>query len=479
MSKISFMVTKQNLRSFQLTNDDGDKIVEHVVKVDAREIDLSKLKDNNNPRSHHDNMKGAVVRAIDDLLDNEPANYATYNRGGIVIGESVHVEDRGTHLFVSINMPLDENKPDGTRALHGACDGATSLYRCQLRQKKAKLSGYKEDADFRDEQNVKYARQFKAAGIISGSDIRSFTSVVSEGGKLTAEQEDVIAECINIKDVPSVALEYYNLDKILIPLTIYSGDIEPEFIQGLCEARNTSKQVKDASLANHASRFQWLKVALADQPYASNIAYDENAAEDINVVDILAVVNGFRQEFVNTEGDDGNEPVKSYNSKGSITAEFSRKKNAEATQEEFKKLIPIIPAILKMHDIVARDMPVGRRRPKSEEKIKSWPFEEKTTELYFLQEETDKFTHKGLRYPVLFALRALVDFDAKTGEAYWIADPEEFWESNKDNLVDLAMTIFKKEQNFKPHECGRSASTYRQLRDRAEKLFWSAKKKAI
>jgi hypothetical protein len=488
MSKTSFIVSKDHIRSIKVPTADGKLVTEHTIKVRATDIELNEIKDNNNPRSHEDGqLKGRVVKDIIETIEQNPANFVTYNKGTVVIAETVTTQDEGAHnVLVTVNMPKDENKED-RRAAHGACDGATSMALVKRIQTKAKILAYEEVLEFREALHKKHPRKM--------ANVELDTSA-SEYNKLNDNHQKIIAELADIRDVPELCAEYAGLDKILIPVTIYSGSVSEDFITGLCSARNTNKPVSKSSMADFKKEFDILKDVLDCQPYGDNIAYEENSSREIKVERVIQIINGFRRSFVQKSTGSHvstNNPISSYNSKGSLVSLFARKADDDGSsvRNEFEEISGIMPDCLRLFDIIRRDIPLvynemgGKAgalgKPKKGLVIpeKDLPFisGNKDENLYFIDQTCKRHTNLGVLFPVLFAFRALIRFEGK--QAVWEVDPFEFWEEHKENLVETIITKFKEELGQNPNVCGRSAGTYDHLRDKARILFLDTVRKAM
>jgi hypothetical protein len=483
MSSVSFLVSKDMVRSIKVPTADGKLVTEHTIKVPATNIELSEIKDNNNPRSHQDDqLSGRVVNDIIHTLEEQPANFVTYNKGAVVVGSECVVEDKGSMVEVTIKMPQDENKKD-KRALHGACDGATSMAIVKRWQKSSKVFAFEQDPEFRKACIKQYP---KLATVILDASKDDYEQA-------SDEDQILIGELVNIKDVPKWITDYTNLNQLLIPITVYSGNVSEEFITGLCEARNTNKPVSKSSMADFKKDFDIIKNTLRHESYGDNIAYEENSPNDIKVERIIQIMNGFRRPYVGraTSIVAGN-PTQSYSSKGSLIGLFSTNNDNNA-RDQFEELTDIMPDLLKLFDIIRRDMPtvyngnggksgaLGKAKKGADIAEKNLPFITSQTEenLFFLGETCKRHTNLGVLFPVLFAFRALVGFDPTANKAVWETDPFEFWNTNKSVLVDCVMTKLKDELNLDPQMCGKSAGTYQQLRDRARLLFLDAVREAI
>ena len=84
------------------------------------------------------------------------------------------------------------------------------------------------------------------------------------------------------------------------------------FFEDLAEARNTSTQVKEESIANLKDYFDIIKKAVDGETFKNNINYVENDDGDIDISDILALLFMFN---IDAYPDMDNCPVSAYNGK--------------------------------------------------------------------------------------------------------------------------------------------------------------------
>lgn len=464
MSKVILKVSKDNLRHMVHSNQEEQKLTEHQVRVYLTDIEMGQIKDNNNPRSHEEKqMRGPVVNAIKETLEQAPKNFTSLNRGLLLIADSVSVTDKGNHLLVSIDMPDDENQ-GYTPAKHGCADGGTTMRCAERLQADAKIAAFIKNPTFQKAQLHEYQKAFLAAGIHKTLD--------SDDPTLSDEQLKVVASCIKVSDLPEDYIKAFNLDQVLVPITVYSGKMSAEFVADLCEARNTSKQVKSISLINYAGGFDFYKDAVKDQKYAENIRWDEFGPEEIPGEDCICIMDGFRKDFIDEE--DPKHPVKSFSSQNSVIKQYGARKRVPSAQEDAKLLAPIIPDINRLHDLI-----MGEGAYQIRNRTDCRAVECRSTKLYFLQETSKIFLHKGFRMPLLFAFRSLVGFDPTTKLAYWKTNPFEFWEANKKTLVALALKMFNDDHGGDPGGFGKTQNVYSQLMDKAENLYLRSLKEAV
>lgn len=464
MSKVVFKLSKDHLRQMGHSNQEEQKLTEHQVRVKLTDIEMNQIKDNNNPRSHEEKqMRGPVVNAIKETLEQAPKNFTSLNRGLLLIADSVSVTDKGNHLLVSVDMPEDENEGYNP-AKHGCADGGTTMRCCERLQSDAKIAAFIKDATFQRSQLLEHQKEFARVGIHKTLD--------SDDQSFSDEQLKVVASCIKVSDLPEDYIKAFNLDQVLVPITIYSGKLSAEFVADLCEARNTSKQVKSISLINYAGGFDFYKDAVKEEKYADNIRWDEFGPEEIPGEDCICIMDGFRKDFINEE--DPKHPSKSFASQNSVIKQYGARKRVPSAQEDAKLLAPIIPDINRLHDLIMGD---GAYQIKNRSDCRA--VECRQTKLPFLQETSKIFLHKAFRYPLLFAFRSLVGFDPTTKLAYWKTNPFEFWEANKKTLVATALKILNDDHGGDPGGFGKAQNVYSRLMDKAENLYLRGLKEAV
>jgi hypothetical protein len=189
-------------------------------------------------------------------------------------------------------------------------------------------------------------------------------------------------------------------------LTGIPSDMGPEITGGL----NTAVQVEDASLMNLEGAFDWIKEALKKTDFGDRIAYKQNEDKPYDIRGILALMTIFNvKEFPYP----GSHPKDAYVSKARCLELYNE------NQDSFKMLKPILVDILLLHDYIhiqSREIwnkktggraggMIGLFTPKK--KRSNYP-------LVFMGGETEQKLYDGALYPMLGAMRFLVE--RKDGE---------------------------------------------------------------
>lgn len=255
-----------------------------------------------------------------------------------------------------------------------------------------------------------------------------------------------------------------------VKLEILTG-VEDDIVQ-LAEARNTSAQVKTFSLDNLGRKFDWIKDALREQPFASNVAYREGEDKDVNVVDIICLMT-----LLHTKYGGAQHPVKAYTSKNSCLEDFRQEfdeDNNTPAPTGYIKLKPVLVDILKLYDHVHAGCRehyktlggISRIRKEETGNNKKGAREGRlrelggSKELHFLGGKVPYSWPSGYLYPMLGALRALLDTSGRRAE--WLVDPFEFFNEHGQMLVEATLER-SAELGRNPNAVGKSKGHWQQL----------------
>lgn len=255
-----------------------------------------------------------------------------------------------------------------------------------------------------------------------------------------------------------------------VKLEILTG-VEDDIVE-LAEARNTSAQVKTFSLANLAGNFEWIKEALKVEPFASNIAYREGEDKDVSVVDIICLMTLFHPKYGSTQ-----HPIKAYTSKKSCLDDFQAEfdQNNKPDPAGYYKLGPVLVDILKLYDHIhagCRDhykalggiTRIRKEEPGNDKKgAREGRLRELggSKELHFVGGKVPYSWPSGYLYPMLGALRALLDTSGK--QVHWLVpDPFDFFDKHGKMLVEATLER-SAELGRNPNAVGKSKGHWQQL----------------
>lgn len=214
------------------------------------------------------------------------------------------------------------------------------------------------------------------------------------------------------------------------------------FFEDLAEARNTSAQVKDESIANLKDYYEMIKDTLKDEPYAKRINYMENDEGDIEVTDLLAIMNLFNIDRY--KGMDEC-PVNSYSSKKKCSdlyiTEYEKMTFGDSDESDnpYCKMLPILVDFFKLYDKLEsnidsyyrKKVPLGKYGATSGVTVAK---EGKNFETQFYENAIKYSTPKGFLYPILGAFRALVE-EGTDGKYKWKKNPYDVMDKIGPELV--------------------------------------------
>jgi hypothetical protein len=365
--------------------------------VSLRDFVGKSIPDGNNPRSHEepDNVARDIMKKIRHTLLTNPERFGGVNRGGLAIVQNASYDpEKEVFTCHLTDWQKGEANGDVVRPMHGLADGGTTdLVVYELQQE----------------------------------------GCVEELSKANLHLEVMVFADADDKEA------------------VY------EFVAEICEARNTSRQVKGWSMSNWRGAWDWLKQAL-DATFPGKIAYEEYASGEVTVMDVLAVLNLFRSYYNGKKA-----PTVSYSSKGRMQSLF------EDSCDSFKALKDVAVQILELHDYVystfntvyAGDSKRSfRRYVDAVRGTKLFREYNPPKPLVFSSHSAELEVDKGLLFPVLAAFRALLDFDGDTVK--WFIEPKAFWDAHGPEMMEQLVDAMGQHQK-NPQSVGKDANVYRYL----------------
>lgn len=246
------------------------------------------------------------------------------------------------------------------------------------------------------------------------------------------------------------------------------------FFEDLAEARNTSTQVKDESIANLKEYFALIKDAIKDEAFKERVNYMENDEGDIEISEILSLLFMFNIDAYPTMDAC---PVSAYSSKKKCVDSYIKlyeqveKEEISEKENPYNKMLKVMPDIFRLYDMLECNIPQyyvrkfasgrygatsGVTTAKVDKNGKKRMFESK-----FSHTELGYSTPKGFLYPILGAFRALLEVDEE-GNYKWSCDPYEVMEKIGPELV--ATTIERNRQNAgNPNKTGKDTTLWQPL----------------
>jgi hypothetical protein len=231
-----------------------------------------------------------------------------------------------------------------------------------------------------------------------------------------------------------------------------------ETISDVVEARNTSNQVKDESLANLRQEFEPLKQVLRDQPYFEHIAWSEyeeletGKAKPIDVRDIISYLITFDTSSYNAT----TQPLIAYKDKRACLRHF------QENVAKLQKLYPLLPDILKLWDEIHDGWRNWYGEGREEEAGIKGKFGKLTAilnaqeTLYFKGGASKYRMPEAYKYPILSALRAAVKVQGRG--ARWGTDPFELLNTAGPQLTNVVGNSVRATNN--PNKVGKDVGIW-------------------
>lgn len=238
----------------------------------------------------------------------------------------------------------------------------------------------------------------------------------------------------------------------------------------ITEGLNTTVQVQPSSLDNLRGRFDWIKKTIKDMAYANEIGYEETENKEYDIREIVSIMTIFNVKHFTSS----NHPKTAYVSKAKCLELY------EKDQESFEMLRPILKDILFLSDYVS----VRGYERCNDEGLHSggwvgvYENKKKGHKFLFMQAEHKYRMYDGALYPILGALRFLVE--KKKGDATYSWRLNSFNEVKKffDDVAPKLLTItYNTSLTYgrKPNPVGKSDNHWEQLYQTVELHFLRSK----
>jgi hypothetical protein len=248
-----------------------------------------------------------------------------------------------------------------------------------------------------------------------------------------------------------------SLNQAYLRLEILEGFTSKDEISDIAEARNTSIRSEDKSLTSLLKEFAAIKDVLGKEPYADRIAYKEsefnNDEKNIDIKEILSYLICFDREGF----DDKNHPIIA------CTGKSETLKYAESNHERLQKYIPLLPQILRLRDMIYKEMPsIWNSNGGNFSRLAGVNVrKQKTVELPFENISVEYVIPKSFIYPVLASFRNLVK--VSDNKCIWKENPITFFEKCKDELIQRLCEQALAFQN--PNKLGKEKTTWQSCYD--------------
>ncbi len=229
---------------------------------------------------------------------------------------------------------------------------------------------------------------------------------------------------------------------------------------------NTTVKVEPKSLMNLEGRFDWIKDTLEDTSYSDKITYRENEDGVFDIRELIGILTLFNANIYSGT----NHPKVAYTSK-EICLRNYLKDIADEGPKTFLMLRPLLKNILELHDYVHDK---GRIRYNAvcegaAGKMKGVYREVKDNggyHLHFIDEDVPQILYEATLYPILGAMRFLVE--QKPGEDVysWKFDSFEKVKAFYDEIAPELITATyntSKDYGLKPNPIGKNENHWGNL----------------
>ena len=242
-----------------------------------------------------------------------------------------------------------------------------------------------------------------------------------------------------------------------VRIEIITG-FDRETISDVVEARNTSNQVRDESLANLRNEFEPLKEVLAKDDYTESIAWSEyeeltlGKPKPIDVRNIISYLVTFDTGAFNST----THPLIAYKDKRACLRHFQKH------HSRLKKLYPLLPDILRLWDEIHIGWRSWYGEGREEEAGVRGRFGKLTAvsalkeHLYFKGVSSDYRMPEAYKYPLLGAMRAAIQVRAR--KASWAVDPSALLQNVGPQLTSIVGNTIRSTNN--PNKVGKDAGTW-------------------
>lgn len=213
--------------------------------------------------------------------------------------------------------------------------------------------------------------------------------------------------------------------------------------EDLAEARNTSTQVQDKSIANLRDQFEMIKDIISTEPFKDDVYFMENDDGNIDVGEILALLNLFDIDEYKNNGDSF--PVISFSSKKRCIDKYIKlyREYEDNPENPYVKMKPIMIDIFQLYDLLEREIanyykamtPGGKYGSVKGVSIAKEGTSQVQTKFY--HNPRAYVSPSGFLVPILGAFRALVE--ESNGVYQWKKNPFELMKKIGPELVSTTI----------------------------------------
>ncbi|MGL5641396.1 MAG: AIPR family protein [Paraclostridium sp.] len=237
-----------------------------------------------------------------------------------------------------------------------------------------------------------------------------------------------------------------------------------DIIEPLAEARNTSSQVDDKSLAELGQKFEPIKDAIGGMPFFNRIAFKQNQqhkvdGKNVKMIDareVVAIITMMDKLKYSSE----NHPTHTYSSKAKVLDNYL------ADFNYYEKFSNIAIDIFDLYDEIERDFPIAYNNSGGRYGAKKYAGYKEQNDVANIVAKA-KFSLEpmiykvpdGLMYPIVAAFRSLVAYDETTDKYFWKKCPLKVYKDIRKNLASKVMKYTDAIGN-NPNATGKDANAW-------------------
>lgn len=219
-----------------------------------------------------------------------------------------------------------------------------------------------------------------------------------------------------------------------------------DIIEKLAEARNTSVQVDEKSMAELQQKFDPIKEGLEGMPFYSRIAFKQNqqAFDDetnkklkmIDAREVVAIINMFNTDKFSSV----NHPIKAYSSKAKMLDLYLD------DPESYRKYVNIMPDIFDLYDTIEMEFATAFNETGGRYGRKKYSGYKDGAVIGVTKFGLHDICYKipdGLIYPAVAAFRSLVIYNESSQKYEWKngINPIQIWDKCKVNMTSQIMSF--------------------------------------
>ncbi len=235
-----------------------------------------------------------------------------------------------------------------------------------------------------------------------------------------------------------------------------------DIIEQLAEARNTSVQVDEKSMAELENKFDPIKEAIEGLSFYKRIAFKQNQeyidpvtlkkSKMIDAREIVSIISMFNISKYGKK----DAPIAAYSSKAKMLNEYLE------SYTEYGKYVNIIPDIFDLYEQIEIEFAEAYNSIGGRYGRKRYSGYKDDKEVGYTKFECNPIKYKipdGFMYPTVGAFRCLVKYNEASEKYEWKQNPIEVWEKCKADITGKIMN-FAASIGDNPNSVGKDSNTW-------------------